>query len=199
MAAAGAQNPPNNSSSQSKNAAKKAEKAAKKAAGKAAKTGSPAGIGSPPITAATPSPPMKAAMSSSASMFLNCDGPGPLKCVTAARYYGVEVDAANTNPAGELFVDDYVVSEITNQSMKNASPMSVIGHFFSRIPRRYRVTNHWKLVCTMNYRFEMYFREREATTSHVVHGIHKFMVLALQEKSSCNLGDVIVHAMYIML
>lgn len=102
MAATCAQNPPSNNGSQSKNAAKKAEKAAKKAAGKAAIKGSPAGTGSPPITAATPLPPVKPVMSSSASMFLSGDGPGPLKCVTAARYYGVEVDAANTNPAGDL-------------------------------------------------------------------------------------------------
>lgn len=123
MAAACAQNPPNNNGSQSKKAAKKAEKAAKKAAGKAAKTGSPARIGSPPITAATPSAPVKTVMSSSASMFLSGDGPGPLKCVTVARYYGVEVDAANTNPAGELRVDDYVALGITSKLMGNASAL----------------------------------------------------------------------------
>ncbi|CAM9393416.1 unnamed protein product [Ectocarpus fasciculatus] len=35
-------------------------------------------------------------------MYLGSDGPGPLKCLTAAKFFGVEVEAADTNPAGEL-------------------------------------------------------------------------------------------------
>ena len=65
----------------------------------------PAGSGSSTLAAvagdARSAPPLKTAVSSPASMFLSGDGPGPLKCAAAARFYEVEVEAANTNPAGE--------------------------------------------------------------------------------------------------
>lgn len=85
----------------SKNAAKKAEKAAKKAAAKNAKPVPTAAASTPASTRVAPAPAPKAAASSAPSMYLSCDGPGPLKCVTAALFFGVTVDAAETNPAGE--------------------------------------------------------------------------------------------------
>lgn len=89
----------------SKNAAKKAEKAAKKAAAKGAKSGAAASAGPSPAPSypAPPAPPaMKAAEGPSLpSMYLSSAGPGPLKCLTAAKFFGVEVEAASVNPAGE--------------------------------------------------------------------------------------------------
>ncbi|CAN0385338.1 unnamed protein product [Pylaiella littoralis] len=90
----------------SKNAAKKAEKAAKKAAAKGAKSGAAASAGPSPAPSypAPPAPPaMKAAEGPSLpSMYLSSAGPGPLKCLTAAKFFGVEVEAASVNPAGEV-------------------------------------------------------------------------------------------------
>lgn len=86
----------------SKNATKKAEKAAKKAANKTAKLAPEAGSPSPPVLApVAPAPPANASGPSLPAMYLSSDGPGPLKCVTAARFFGVKVDAAGMNPAGE--------------------------------------------------------------------------------------------------
>lgn len=96
---------PTPSTGPSKTAAKKAEKAAKKAAAKSAKAAAPAGsppAGSPPAASAGPPATVKAASARSLpSMYLNGDGPGPLKCLTAAKFFGVEVEAADINPAGE--------------------------------------------------------------------------------------------------
>lgn len=89
--------PPPSSSGPSKNAAKKAEKAAKKAAAKGAKSAPVAGSCVSPAAA----PASAASRSSLPSMYLGSDGPGPLKCLTAAKFFGVEVEAADTNPAGE--------------------------------------------------------------------------------------------------
>ncbi|CAB1103032.1 unnamed protein product [Ectocarpus sp. CCAP 1310/34] len=89
---------PPSSSGPSKNAAKKAEKAAKKAAAKGAKSAPVAGSCVPPAAAPAPA----ASRSSLPSMYLGSDGSGPLKCLTAAKFFGVEVEVADTNPAGEL-------------------------------------------------------------------------------------------------
>jgi len=91
---------PTPSTGPSKNAAKKAEKAAKKAAAKSAKSAPPAG--SPPVASAAPPAAVKAVLARSLpNVYLNGDGPGPLKCLTAAKFFGVEVEAADINPAGE--------------------------------------------------------------------------------------------------
>lgn len=91
---------PTSSAGPSKNAAKKAEKAAKKAAAKNTKSAPPAG--SPPVASAAPTAAVKAAAGPSLpSMYISSDGPGPLKCLTAAKFFGVEVQPADTNPAGE--------------------------------------------------------------------------------------------------
>ena len=91
---------PTPSTGPSKNAAKKAEKAAKKAAAKSAKSAAPAG--STPVASAAPPAAVRAASARSVpNMYLGGDGPGPLKCLTAAKFFGVEVEAADINPAGE--------------------------------------------------------------------------------------------------
>lgn len=91
---------PASSAGPSKTAAKKAEKAAKKAAAKSAKSAAPAG--SPPVASDAPTGAVKAATGPSLpSLYLSSDGPGPLKCLTAAKFFGVEVEAADANPAGE--------------------------------------------------------------------------------------------------
>lgn len=96
----------------SKNAAKKAEKAAKKAAAKGAKSGA---VVPPTGSSSAPSPSPSAAAAAAAgkaakaaagpslpSVYLSSAGPGPLKCLTAAKFFGVDVEAANMNPAGKL-------------------------------------------------------------------------------------------------
>eukprot|EP00752_Nemacystus_decipiens_P016540 g14783.t1 len=92
---------PTSSAGPSKNAAKKAEKAAKKAAAKSAKSATPGG--SPSVA---PTPPTTAAKAASGpslpSMYLSSGGPGPLKCLAAAKFFGVEVQTAEINPAGEV-------------------------------------------------------------------------------------------------
>lgn len=91
----------------SKNAQKKAAKLASKAArktGGASSTSPPTTSKSPPATSAAPAAAPKATplpVLSDPLMYLNSDGPGPLKCVAAARLFGVKVDAAAMNPAGE--------------------------------------------------------------------------------------------------
>ncbi|CAN0391152.1 unnamed protein product, partial [Laminaria digitata] len=89
----------------SKNASKKADKASKKAASKKAPSKnakSPPPAGTPPAASTSAAPPLRAVGRSTPSMYLNSDGPGPLKCVTAAKFFGVKVEAADINPAGEL-------------------------------------------------------------------------------------------------
>lgn len=91
---------PTSAAGPSKTATKKAEKAAKKAAAKSAKSATPAG--SPPVASAAPAAAVKAAGGPSLpSMYLSAGGPGPLKCMTAAKFFSVEVQPADTNPAGE--------------------------------------------------------------------------------------------------
>lgn len=91
----------------SKNAQKKAAKLASKAAGKtggASSTSPPTTSKSPQATSAAPAAAPKATplpVASGPLMYLNSDGPGPLKCVAAARLFGIKVDAAEMNPAGE--------------------------------------------------------------------------------------------------
>lgn len=90
---------PSSSSGPSKNAAKKAEKAAKKAAAKGGK-GAPQSEASAAAAPAATNAKITSAPSLP-SMYLSGDGPGPLKCLTAAKFFGVEVEAADVNPAGE--------------------------------------------------------------------------------------------------
>ncbi|CAM9949316.1 unnamed protein product, partial [Hapterophycus canaliculatus] len=84
----------------SKNAAKKAAKAANKAAAKGGKGASASFASAPAAPTATvatitsgPSLP---------SMYLGGHGTGPLKCLAAAKFFGVDIKAADVNPAGEL-------------------------------------------------------------------------------------------------
>lgn len=94
----------------SKNALKKAAKLAKKAA-KA--NGASKQLDIAEFPAATSSgtvtnmivPPETTGLSGR-SLFLDTEGPGPLKCLAAARLFGVSVDAAATSPAGEHAVSD---------------------------------------------------------------------------------------------
>lgn len=85
----------------SKNALKKAAKMAKKGGEKVegATSTQPDASKSPAVSSAAPTPVPSAP--SGPLMYLDSDGPGPLKCVAAARLFGVKVDAAQMNPAGE--------------------------------------------------------------------------------------------------
>lgn len=92
------------SSGPSKTAEKKADKAAKKAASKKAASKnakSPHPAGTPPAASVSVAPLVREVVRSTPAMYLDSDGPGPLKCVTAAKFFGVKVEAADFNPAGE--------------------------------------------------------------------------------------------------
>lgn len=90
---------PSPSEGPSKNAAKKAEKAAKKAAAKGGKGTSESAASASAAPTATIA--KATAGPSLPCMYLSGDGPGPLKCLAAAKFFGVEVEAADVDPAGE--------------------------------------------------------------------------------------------------